>query len=450
MGIAMNATDLAADLESLKSEQSLIILLNLAVLAGLVFVHTGFLSLLGPPSALLIILIAVRFLMLLGELLWLQGLKITAHWQVTLYRHLAIWLSIVFASLASYVAGSVGVMGIADSHYSVLMVLPIISAAFYFRLPGALAITGVTITLTFLQVWLFFQRHPPTDVTEYFEAATVCLIFLVVGLVVWLLVTDLRQDQVKLKENLAELKRTRDRLTREEKLAAVGRLASGIAHEVRNPVAVISSSLTMAMRNTSDLKFRDEMFEVAAQEAARLEKMTSDFLAYARMKAPVRKAIFLHDTLGYVASLGKAMATRANVVIKLEVASDLHAMIDDSQIQSALLNLVTNALDAMPSGGQLTLGAFMASDNLVLYVENSGDQLGAEVAQHIFEPFFTTKEVGTGLGLSIVHNIAQAHGGNATLAVNERGRVRFVITLPVEGANHIAGAQEQEQWLVFS
>jgi two-component system sensor histidine kinase AtoS len=206
----------------------------------------------------------------------------------------------------------------------------------------------------------------------------------------------------------------------------------------------------MAMRDTSDLKIRDEMFEVAAQEAARLEKLTSDFLAYARVKAPDRKTVYLHDTLGYVASLGQAMATRANVVIELDVAPDLHTMIDDSQIQSALLNLVTNALHAMPSGGQLTLGAFMSSANLVIYVENSGDQLSAEIAPHIFEPFFTTKEVGTGLGLSIVHNIAQAHGGDATLAVNEPGRVRFVITLPVVDAHRISGAQEQEQWLVFS
>jgi signal transduction histidine kinase len=446
----MNASDFAADLESVKAEQSLLILLNLAVLAGLVFVHAGFLSLLGPPSALLIILIAVRFLMLVGELLWLQNLKITSHWPVTLYRHLAIWVSIGFAFLASYVANSVGVIEIADRHYWVLMVLPIISAAFYFRLLGALAVTGVTIALTFLQTWLFFQRNPPADVSEYFEAATVGLIFLVVGLLVWFLVTYLRQEQVKLKNNLAELNRTRDRLTREEKLAAVGRLASGIAHEVRNPVAMISSSLTMAMRDTSDWKLRDEMFEVAAQEAARLEKLTSDFLAYARVKAPVRKTVYLHDTLGYIASLGQAMATRANVVIKLDVAQDLHAMIDDSQIQSALLNLVTNALHAMPSGGQLTLGGFMEADNLVIYVENSGDQLTAEIAQRIFEPFFTTKEVGTGLGLSIVHNIAQAHGGDATLAVNERGRVRFVITLPVENAHRLSGAQEQEQWLVFS
>ena len=443
--------DLAADLESVKSEQSLLILLDLGVLAGLVFVHTGFLSLLGRPSTLLVILVAVRFLMLLGQLLWLQNLTVTARWPMVLYRHLAIWISIAFAFLASYLAGSEGVAGISDSHYSVLMVLPIVSAASYFRLPGALAITAVTIILTFLQVWLFFQRRPPSDATEYFEAATVCLIFLVVSLVVWFLVSYLRREQLILKINLAELSRTRDRLVTEEKLAAVGRLASGIAHEIRNPVAMISSSLTMAMRQTKDSCVRDEMFEVAAQEAARLEKMTSDFLAYARIRAPLRKTVFLHDTLDYVASLGKAMATQANIVINLDVSQDLKAAIDDSQIQAALLNLLTNAFEAMPSGGKATLGAFTNSEgDIAIYVENSGEPLTAEVAHHIFEPFFTTKQVGTGLGLSIVHNIAHSHGGNATLAVNERGRVRFVITLPPAKANQTATPQEQQRCLAFS
>ncbi|HEX6731343.1 MAG TPA: ATP-binding protein [Pyrinomonadaceae bacterium] len=444
----MKPPHVAPDPESFRGEQSLLILLNLAVLAGLLFVHVSFLWLLGPPSNLLIIVVAARFLMLIGELLWLQNLKTNQRWPMTLYRHLSIWLSIGFAFLASYVAGTAGVSGIADSHYSVLMVLPIISAAFYFRLPGALAVTGVAIGVTFLQVWLFFRRHPPTDVTEYFEAATVCLIFLVVGLLVWLLVTYLRREQLRLKANLTRLNRARDRLVTEEKMAAVGRLASGIAHEIRNPVAMISSSLAMVTRQSNNLQIRDEMFEVATQEAARLEKMTTDFLEYARVRNPVTKPVFLRDTLGYVATLVKAKASQTNIVLNLVVSRDLQATIDDCQIQGALLNLLTNAFDATPSGGEVTLGAFTDVDgDLVIYVENSGDRLSDEVGQHIFEPFFTTKQKGTGLGLAIVHRIARSHGGSATLAINESGRVRFAITIPTTSVSQPAKQQEQYQWL---
>lgn len=428
----MKTNDLPFDFESFKGEQSILVLLNLAVLAGLVLVHVLFLSLLGPPSRLLIFLITARFLLLIAELLWVQNLGPSVKpWPIIVYRHMGIWVSIAFAFLASYVAGGLEQSAVADSHYSVLMVLPIISAAFYFRLPGALAVTAVTIVLTFLQVFFFFQRHPPTDVTEYFEAATVCLIFLVVALVVSLLVSYLRQEQIKLNENLTELYKTRDRLMAEEKLAAVGRLASGIAHEIRNPVAMISSSLNVATRQEKDPRVRAEMFAVATQEAARLEKMTDDFLEYARVKPAVKKSVSLLDTLGYVASLGKAKASQTNVVIRLDVSPDMRATIDDNQVQGALLNLLTNAFDATPSGGLVTLGANAnANRELTIYVENSGERVRDEVVRRIFEPFFTTKEKGTGLGLSIVHNIARSHGGKATLAINEPGRVRFSIVIP--------------------
>ncbi len=427
----MRSNDIAIDFQLFKQQQSVLVLLNLGVLAGLVLVHVSFLSLLGLPSRLLLTVVTVRFLTLIAELLWLQSTGDLQRSLVTIYQHLTIWVNIAFAFLVSYLAGSSDVAVISDSHYSVLMILPIISAASYFRLPAALAVSAVTIILTFLQVWLFYRRHPPADVTEYFEAATVSLIFLVVTLVVWLLVADLRREHNRLQHNLAELYATRDRLVAEEKLAAVGRLASGIAHEIRNPVAMISSSLTMATRYTRDSPIAAEMFDVATQEAARLERMTSDFLEYARTKAPVKKSVSLADTLGYVASLGKAKASQNKVEIRLNVAPELTAVIDGAQIQQALLNLLTNAFEAMPSGGVVTLGANPNLDHEVtIYVENTGHRVSDEVARRIFEPFFTTKQKGTGLGLSIVHNIAQSHGGSATLEINEPGKVRFCITLP--------------------
>jgi len=153
--------------------------------------------------------------------------------------------------------------------------------------------------------------------------------------------------------------------------------------------------------------------------------------------------------LGYIASLGKAKATQAEIVIRLDVSPDLSAAIDDTQIQAALLNLLTNAFEAVPLGGVVTLGANVSADGeLTIYVENSGEQVNEEIAPRIFEPFYTNKQKGTGLGLSIVHNIARSHGGHATLAINEPGRVRFSITIP-DGAK-TNPKQEHHQWLAFS
>lgn len=396
-------------------------LLNLAVLAALLLVHTLFISLLGPPSRFLVLALATRFLLLLAELFWLQ--KQTAP-PTAKYLHYSLWTNIGFAFLASILGGA------ADSHYSVLMVLPIIAAAARLRLASTLGIVGVAAGLTFLEVWLYFRHHPPGDSSEYFEAATVSLIFLVVALVVWALVRSLKAEEEKLRESLTEQQRLQEKLVTEEKLAAIGRLASAIAHEIRNPVAMISSSLVMG-RRSQEVATKEEMFAIAEQEAARLESFTTDFLNYAHGKEPARKTTNVAATLGYVASLVKARAEEAQITIAVACDEALQAQFDDFQIQQALLNLVTNALDATPTGGKILLGARLdATDSVQIFVENSGAAIPADAAARVFEPFFTTKKQGTGLGLPIVRNIAQAHQGTVALTVNEPGRVRFTLTLP--------------------
>ncbi|MBK7600012.1 MAG: GHKL domain-containing protein [Acidobacteria bacterium] len=408
--------------------ESILILLNLAVLAALLVVHTAFLSLLGPPSRLLVIALATRFVMLFAELIWLQkqkpGLNPVAEQYYACY---SIITNIAFAFMASYLGGA------ADSHYSVLMVLPVIAAATRFDLPGTLLVVSIAVTLTFLEVWLFFRSYPPLEISEFFEAATVSLIFIVVALVVRLLVGNLRQEELKLAKSLETLKKVQSKLVAEEKLAAIGRLSSAIAHEIRNPVAMISSSLT-AGKQSEDAEVRDEMFNIAAQEATRLERLTTDFLSYARGKEPERKWTNPALTLGYVAGLLRDRATDAGITIIVDYPDDAPANVDDFQIQQALLNLMTNAIEATPRGGKVRLGGSLnRRRDLVLFVENEGQQIHQDVLSKIFEPFFSTRVKGTGLGLAIVRNIAQAHGGSVEIAFNQPGRVRFEIIIPEAG-----------------
>ncbi len=412
-------------LESFRSRETTLILLSLIVIAALLLVHAIFLSFLGSPSKLLVLALAIRFLLLFAELSWLQKLRQPLNPATAKrYTHYSILANIAFAFLSSYLGGA------ADNHYWVLMTLPVIAAASRLRLAATLSVVATAIALTFLEVWLYFRRHPPVEISEYFEAATVSLIFLVVALVVWLLVRNLRQEESKLRESLVELQLIQNRLVAEEKLAAIGRLSSAIAHEIRNPVAMISSSLTTG-KQSRDPAVREEMFGIAVQEAVRLERLTTDFLSYARGKEPDRKRVNLSSTLNYVASLGKAQTGESGVTIKVECPQELEAFFDDFQIQQALLNLVLNAVEASPSGGFVLLGGEKKSDGpLVLYVENFGERISDEAASHIFEPFFSTKKKGTGLGLAIVRNIALAHRGTINLAANNDGLVRFEIRIP--------------------
>ncbi|MBX7172059.1 MAG: GHKL domain-containing protein [Pyrinomonadaceae bacterium] len=308
------------------------------------------------------------------------------------------------------------------------MIIPIISAAYHFKLWQTIIIVAVTIILTFLEIWIFFQQKPPIDYGEFFEAATVSLIFLVVGLIVWLLVSYLREEERKLQQSLLELREAQTKLLAEEKLAAVGQLASSIAHEIRNPVAMIASSLEMAEKQKSPIK--EEMLGIAAQEAKRLETLTGDFLSYARTREPNLKKTKIPDFLRYISDLVQARIEENQIELKLLCPEDLSGILDSSQIQQALLNLIINALESTPKGGKISIGAEKEKNTLKIFVENTGKSISDEHKNRIFEPFFTTKTKGTGLGLAIVRNIVSSHQGNVTLAENKDDRVRFEILIP--------------------
>jgi signal transduction histidine kinase len=235
-----------------------------------------------------------------------------------------------------------------------------------------------------------------------------------------------------LAHNAEELARTRKHLLEEEKLAAIGRLSSAIAHEIRNPVAMISSSLSMAHENGVTEDGRTEMLNIATKEVKRLEKLTADFLEYARPQLLERADNCASDTLLYVASACKAYASETGVRLDVDAPPDLNIRMDAGKVQQALMNLVKNAIEASASEQTVTLRGLLTDKGTVwLEVHNAGPPIPNETLRQIFEPFFTTKREGTGLGLAIARSIARAHGGDLFLRVNEPGRVCFTLELPV-------------------
>jgi signal transduction histidine kinase len=283
----------------------------------------------------------------------------------------------------------------------------------------------------------FFALHPPARPTEFLEAGMISVIYCLMGLLVWYLVHQLDENEVKLYENMAELETTREKLAIEERLAAVGRLASGIAHEIRNPVAMIASSLSTAAYPAADSSEREEMFAIAAREAKRLEKLTIDFLTYAHPSPPQLSSYPITDILRHIVNLTRVRAADRAIEVAYVPSDEPIVEIDPSQIEAALVNLSFNAVDATPDRGRIAFRTEMTGRTLYIHIEDSGGAIAEPQLLRVFEPFFTTKPGGTGLVLAIARTVAHAHGGDLCVSKNENGSVVFTMTL-------LASANQEE------
>jgi signal transduction histidine kinase len=414
---------LGSDLASFRRQESIFIALNLIILAVLFSLHVYFAAFWGKPTPLLMAAVAAGISLKTVEWLWLQRLS---HPLRSSTLAALTWVSIALNIALAFVLAVF--TDREDTPYFVLMVVAVLEAAFRFKLFAIVGVVAVVDVSLFWQVWWYYTRHPPTDVGEYFEAGITSLLFAIVGVLVWLLLADLRRKENRLANNVLELEHAREKLLREEKLAAMGRLSSAIAHEIRNPVAMIASSIATAKQLTG--AEREEMFAIASDEATRLSQLTTDFLDYASTRTPTLAVTSVADTVAYVADASRAHASQKGVHFDVNIPAEMTALADEGQLHQALMNLLLNAVDASPVGGTIVVRSHAGNQKICIDVENSGQPIPTPALDRIFEPFFTTKPHGTGLGLAIARNIARAQGGDLILAANEPDRVRFSMILP--------------------
>ena len=414
------AADFAADdYQSFRRQEFAFASLNLLLIGALLALQAVSRFVRGRPSASVIIVLAVGLTVQAAHLIWLRTKS--APLSRPSRRILTYW-SLGFNSTLALVLTSLTIRG--DTAYYALMLLPILEASFRLGLGATLAVIALADFISFLGAYgLKFG--------EYIEAGAMSVIYSVMGVLVWLLVNNLRAREASFVRNLQELERTRQQLLSEEKLAAVGRLSRAIAHEIRNPVAMISSSLATATRPGQDETEREEMFSIAAKEAERLERLTTDFLVYARPRPVQIARANLADTLNYVAAVARAHAANEGVTIDVAVHSNLEGEFDATQMHQALLNLVLNAIDACNRGDLVKLNAQMNGNGTIrIDVVDPAGPIPGEIVARIFEPLFTTKQGGNGLGLAIARNILRAHGSDIVLRINEPRRVCFSIEIP--------------------
>ncbi len=243
-------------------------------------------------------------------------------------------------------------------------------------------------------------------------------------------------------ENITARVKAQSAVARAEKLAAVGRLAAGVVHEINNPLATIAACAESLEKRMEEGAFNDspdaddlrEYLGLIRDEAFRCKSITNGLLDFSRLRAGQRVPVDITEIIKGTARLVTHQQRGEDVQIVIEAAADVPKVSGDvGQLQQAVVALATNAIDAMPDGGTLTLRALRSGSRVLVQVTDTGIGIAPENMTKIFDPFFTTKDIGhgTGLGLAVCYGILSDHGGRLDVRSTLGSGTTFTITLPI-------------------
>lgn len=248
--------------------------------------------------------------------------------------------------------------------------------------------------------------------------------------------TDLSADldhlSARIEEVIGELQQREQEVLRAEQLAAVGQLAAGVAHEIRNPLMSIKM-LVQSGLDDETVGLAGEDLRVVEGEVRRMESSLRTFLDFARPPKPDRRPVDLGAVVRDVVGLVRGRAERQRVAVTVDAPAAVPVVADREQLRQVFVNLALNALDAMPTGGELAITVRSGSSGVTVEFDDTGPGLAREVAGKLFQPFVSTKETGLGLGLVISKRIVEDHRGELTGGNRPGGGAGFAVRLPAAG-----------------
>ncbi len=238
----------------------------------------------------------------------------------------------------------------------------------------------------------------------------------------------------KVQQRSRELQAAQAELIRAEKLAALGRMAAGIAHEVNNPLQPILNCLEVAIEDSEAGRLVDsEILRVAENEVQRIKSIVSRLLDFARPGNSEHALVDVHELVNEVLILTAKQLERAHVSVYTNLSDAPPVSGNSTQLKQVLLNLVLNAMEAMPGGGDLEVSVYAEGKGTVIAVRDTGVGMDEQTVAHIFDPFYSTKDEGTGLGLAVTYGIVEGHGGTIQVESRPGQGTCFMLWLP--GAN---------------
>lgn len=230
-------------------------------------------------------------------------------------------------------------------------------------------------------------------------------------------------------QDLTPIRRMEEVVRRSEHLAGIGRLAAGIAHELRNPLASVSGAIEL-LRGAAEIGAEErKLMGIALREVARLGDLVDGLLQYARPQPPHKVPIDVSDLVGDIVRMFASDETLRDTDIQLEAPRGCRAHADASQLRQVVWNLLRNAAQAASAGGKIWVRVWQVGDRVQISVRDSGPGLKADSRARLFEPFFTTKERGTGLGLAIARRIVEEHGGAIDVESSPGSGATFTVSL---------------------
>lgn len=245
-----------------------------------------------------------------------------------------------------------------------------------------------------------------------------------------------------LQKRQEQFRSAQEQLIQSEKLASLGELAAGLAHEINTPTGIILARLDCMMldqENPLPEQVREDL-AVIRRHADRLRRITSSLTSFARRHKVEKRPVVIQELLRELLEITERLVSKGNVSIALDLPEEaMIAFADGTMVQQVFMNIIINARDAMPHGGVLSISGRECGDELRLVFRDTGEGMDEETRRRIFDPFFTTKEArGTGLGLSVSYGIIKEHGGHIEVESAPGAGAQFTIVLP----RYIPGGKE--------
>lgn len=343
-------------------------------------------------------------------------------------------------SLIHYLAAGVHV-GILHGLLGHLYIVPIILGAYWYGIRGGIS-TAIASAVLFLP-HLFLHWHDPfLDVYNYVEL----FLFLLIGGVTGVLsqmernqrmryeeaLRRLDESHRKLKEQTDILFQTEEQLRRADRLSALGELSAGMAHEIRNPLGSIKGAVEILKDDYSPDDAKYEFIQILLKETDRLNSIVQEFLGFARPKQPEFQQADINEAIESVLTLTAQEARKAGIAVWKHLNSTIGMRsFDAGMLRQAFLNLVLNAIQAMPTGGELTVESGVKNEMIEVKITDTGPGISAENRKKLFSPFFTTRKQGTGLGLAITYRIIEKHRGMIDVMSEPGKGATFTVKIPI-------------------